>query len=90
MKKQVGSVVTVMAMTFGTFLFVGCGGETAPKTEEKTEEVETHSETAHDHDQEAEQAHAHYKCPMDCEEGKLYEEAGACPVCKMDLKEVEA
>ncbi|MDP6922686.1 MAG: heavy metal-binding domain-containing protein, partial [Lutibacter sp.] len=27
-----------------------------------------------------------YQCPMDCEEGKTYDEAGSCPVCKMDLK----
>ena len=30
-----------------------------------------------------------YQCPMDCEEGKTYESAGACPVCAMDLKKVE-
>jgi Heavy metal binding domain len=28
---------------------------------------------------------AKYQCPMDCEKGKQYEQAGACPVCKMDL-----
>lgn len=28
-----------------------------------------------------------YQCPMDCEDGKSYTEAGSCPVCKMDLKE---
>ncbi|MBL4754524.1 MAG: hypothetical protein JKY52_13135 [Flavobacteriales bacterium] len=33
--------------------------------------------------------HAHYQCPMDCESGKTYEEAGTCPVCKMDLAEIE-
>lgn len=27
-----------------------------------------------------------YQCPMDCESGKTYAEAGSCPVCKMDLK----
>ena len=27
-----------------------------------------------------------YQCPMDCENGKTYEEPGQCPVCKMDLK----
>ncbi|MCB0459206.1 MAG: hypothetical protein KDC74_04215 [Flavobacteriaceae bacterium] len=31
-----------------------------------------------------------YQCPMDCEKGKTYEEAGKCPVCKMDLKAKEA
>jgi len=32
---------------------------------------------------------ATYQCPMDCEDGKTYEEAGSCPDCKMDLAEVE-
>ncbi|WP_205677815.1 heavy metal-binding domain-containing protein [Brumimicrobium salinarum] len=31
-----------------------------------------------------------YQCPMDCEEGKTYEEPGQCPVCEMDLKKVES
>jgi len=30
-----------------------------------------------------------YACPMDCEDGKTYSEEGTCPVCGMDLKEVE-
>lgn len=28
---------------------------------------------------------ASYICPMDCEKGKTYDQAGSCPVCKMDL-----
>lgn len=34
-------------------------------------------------------AHADYKCPMDCEKGKVYHEEGKCPVCGMDLAKVE-
>ncbi|MBN8682475.1 MAG: hypothetical protein J0L99_07475 [Chitinophagales bacterium] len=30
-----------------------------------------------------------WQCPMKCEGEKTYAEAGACPVCKMDLKAVE-
>ena len=30
-------------------------------------------------------AHVHYECPMHCEGDKTYEQAGSCPVCKMDL-----
>ncbi|MBN4070361.1 hypothetical protein JYT76_01640 [Olleya sp. AH-315-F22] len=30
-----------------------------------------------------------YHCPMDCENGKTYEEEGKCPICKIDLKKVE-
>ena len=29
-----------------------------------------------------------YACPMQCEGDKTYAEAGKCPVCKMDLKEI--
>ena len=28
-----------------------------------------------------------YHCPMDCEDGKTYDEPGQCPVCEMDLEE---
>ena len=34
-----------------------------------------------------EMAAATYACPMDCENGKTYEQPGTCPVCGMDLKE---
>jgi len=34
--------------------------------------------------------HTHYACPMDCEKGKTYEEEGSCPVCGMDLEEVDS
>ena len=27
-----------------------------------------------------------YMCPMDCENGKTYADAGKCPVCEMDLE----
>jgi hypothetical protein len=26
-----------------------------------------------------------YKCPMDCENGKIHNKPGICPACKMDL-----
>ena len=29
-----------------------------------------------------------YKCPMECEKDKVYDEPGKCPACNMDLKEV--
>ncbi len=31
-----------------------------------------------------------YQCPMDCEDGKTYDEPGQCPVCEMDIKEVKS
>ncbi|WP_431135171.1 SCO family protein [Psychroserpens mesophilus] len=30
-----------------------------------------------------------YQCPMKCEDDKLYNDQGSCPVCKMDLKQIE-
>ncbi|MBL7807894.1 MAG: hypothetical protein JNN28_08780 [Saprospiraceae bacterium] len=32
---------------------------------------------------------AAWQCPMKCEGEKTYPKSGSCPVCKMDLKEVE-
>ena len=29
-----------------------------------------------------------YQCPMDCEEGVTYSEEGICPVCEMDLEQI--
>ena len=34
----------------------------------------------------ADHAKGKYQCPMDCEKGKMYDSAGKCPVCKMDLE----
>jgi uncharacterized protein YceK len=33
--------------------------------------------------------HGGFRCPMDCEKGKLYEKKGACPVCKMQMAETK-
>lgn len=32
---------------------------------------------------------ARYECPMKCEGEKSYQVKGECPVCHMDLKEIE-
>jgi transcription initiation factor IIE alpha subunit len=43
--------------------------------------------TEHNHEMHADEVS--YQCPMKCEGEKTYDEAGECPVCKMDLKEME-
>ncbi len=48
---------------------------------------EEHAEEAHEEGADHKMAEAVYACPMDCEEGKTYAEAGTCPECKMDLKQ---
>ena len=50
---------------------------------------DTHHDDATHHENGEHHEHAHYQCPMDCEDGKTYEEAGKCPVCEMDMEEVE-
>lgn len=30
-----------------------------------------------------------YQCPMKCEGEKTYDSAGACPMCKMEMKEIK-
>ena len=66
-------IILVIAVLFMAVSFTACK-ET--KKEPAAPETEVKDDVAADV----------YQCPMDCEEGKTYEEAGKCPVCKMDLK----
>ena len=77
MNKIIMSLGTAMFLLVGGSSLVSCDGseESVTKPESKTEE-------AH--------AHKHYQCPMKCEKDKVYGAEGKCPVCKMDLKEIEA
>ncbi len=58
---------------------------------DKAEEVKSETEVVDEVKKEAQEVLASndvlHQCPMDCEKGKSYTEAGKCPVCKMDLKE---
>ncbi len=58
---------------------------------DKAEDVKTEVEAVDTVKEEAQEVLASndvlHQCPMDCEKGKSYTEAGKCPVCKMDLKE---
>lgn len=56
-------------------LLVSCGGE-------KSE----HNHNDHNH---SEMSDGKYACPMKCEGEKTYSEKGMCPVCKMDLVEIQ-
>ena len=62
------------------------------KGEEKQNEHEAIEKHQHDADtdhSESELASVEFQCPMNCEDEKTYTKPGSCPVCKMDLKEVE-
>ncbi len=74
-------------MAFALIAFSACGtsGNEAGTAVDAAQQEEVHSDgAAHAHDEQV----ATYQCPMKCEGDKTYTEAGNCPVCKMNLKEV--
>jgi len=70
---------------------------TSCEKSKKEGEHEKHEVVKHDdhekegelHEHSDEVAMASYQCPMKCEGDKTYNEKGSCPVCKMDIKEIE-
>ena len=80
MKKNI--LTFIAAVAIGSFTLVSCSENSTESSHEAA--AETHGDHDHDHD------HADaYQCPMDCEDGKTYEEAGKCPVCEMDIVKIE-
>lgn len=75
MKKSILFITAIFSIAV---LFSSC--KEAKKDEVK---IENHEHNANEEKVSSEDV---YQCPMDCEEGKTYAEAGSCPVCKMDLK----
>lgn len=86
MKKLIFVLVAVFSLAMVT---TSCK-ETKKETDNsETPVMEEQSEDAVEEATEEKLAEV-YACPMDCEEGKTYAEAGTCPECKMELKKVEA
>jgi len=84
MKKQFLNIVGAIAI--GSFLFLSCSDEAKETTENSVEHMDEGMTDGHEHEHEHA---AMYQCPMDCEDGKTYNEPGTCPVCNMDLVEME-
>lgn len=84
MKKN---ILTLAILFVIGFAFTSCN-----ETKKESEEVVTESAEAVDATNVAseEMAMTAYQCPMKCEGEKTYAEAGTCPTCKMNIKEVEA
>ena len=83
--KSKSIMLGLFAVVFSMFLFTSCGDKKnadSPATQEENS-VSQEKESASD---EKTISSVEYQCPMDCEHGKTYHEAGSCPVCKMDLK----
>ena len=90
MKKTILTFGIAVAFIGSSMIFTSC--DNAKKTTEDAEAVEQTDETSETTEEEVteeevteEVAHAHYQCPMKCEGDKMYEAAGKCPVCKMEL-----
>jgi len=85
------TVIAAILFTAGSITFTGCDNASNKKSIEHRHEA-TEAEHNHDmddgHEHERDMAEAHYQCPMKCEEDKTYDKPGNCPVCKMELKEV--
>ena len=86
MRKTIVNALFLLSLSVG---IISC--ETAKKEapldqQDAKNRIEQKNNDEHEHN---DIAHAVYQCPMKCEADKTYEEPGSCPVCKMDLKEVE-
>ncbi len=85
MKKTILTFGIAVAFIGSSMIFTSC--DNTKKTTDAAVEVEQTNETSEATEEEVteEVAHAHYQCPMKCEGDKVYEVAGKCPVCKMEL-----
>jgi transcription initiation factor IIE alpha subunit len=85
-------IVLTIILVFGLgIVSSSCEKPKKENTDEKQEmikhDVQKEEVDLHDHSNEL--AMTHYQCPMKCEGDKTYNKKGSCPVCEMDLKEVE-
>ena len=56
------------------------------KTAEATKTTEATTQSHENKNGEASDTKLAYVCPMDCENGKTYDQPGKCPKCEMDLE----
>jgi ABC-type Zn2+ transport system substrate-binding protein/surface adhesin len=87
MKKTVLTVGIAMLFIVGSATFIGCGND-----ENHEGDHHEHAE-GEEHEHEAmemnTEEHSHFQCSMKCEGDKTYEEDGDCPVCGMELVELD-
>ena len=60
--------------------------KTAEANSEATKTTEATTQSHENKDGEANDAELAYVCPMDCENGKTYNQPGKCPKCEMNLE----
>ena len=70
---------SILILSFAVMAMAGVSLTSCSNSEKKTESTEQTEKVAD----------VKYQCPMKCEGDKTYDEPGKCPVCGMDLKEVD-
>lgn len=75
MRKTILTAGITMLFVVGSATFIGCGNSENQSKINTNEHVEGE--------------HTEYQCPMKCEGEKTYSEEGSCPVCGMDLTELD-
>ena len=81
------TVTAAILIALGSIALTGCGNSTEHH-HEAVEAEHNHGDMDEHQHENGDLAVAHYQCPMKCEGDKTYNEQGNCPVCKMELKEV--
>ena len=74
------------------FVLTSCSNNKKENVESKQaieQKEHSHDKGVEAEDHGYEMAMSAYQCPMKCEGDKTYDEEGACPECKMDLKKIE-
>jgi len=80
------NILTTGLIAVALFAFTACGSNDQHEHSEGEQHEHMHNDSAGTmHEEHA----AAYQCPMKCEGDKTYAEAGKCPVCNMELKEME-
>jgi Heavy metal binding domain len=83
MKKSI--LLFALSLSLGVVI-MSCKEE---KKEAASEETKTEMQENHAADKADMAMNDKYQCTMDCEDGKIYDKPGKCPVCNMDLIKVE-
>ena len=60
--------------------------KTAEANAETTKTTEATTQSTENKDGETSDAKVAYVCPMNCENGKTYDQPGKCPKCEMELE----
>lgn len=79
MKKNILNFGIAVVLVFGLSALASCGSN------QSKQNTKHHNEIEHKYNEDED--HSSFYCPMKCEGEKVYDQAGSCPKCGMDLIE---